>query len=180
MNGHQQAGVSALNRIDDQLLQVIPVAPMACQGRLLTALVGVVEAPSKPLRQGEISFNSTNNLPRPAAAAATAGAQWGNSSVLRRLCLSVPPVASSLSVGHLRGFEHGNKPEATQHEGCSDSRSDSDPCHQQWNDQRKSNRPCERGDCNKPTQGGWRFGFGGVQNHSARASLAGLLLSSGV
>ena len=32
LNGHQQAGVSTLNRINDHLLKVITVAPMACQG----------------------------------------------------------------------------------------------------------------------------------------------------
>ena len=56
--------------------------------------------------------------------------------------------------------------------------SDADPCHHQWHCHRKDHRPCKRGDGDKPAQG--LAGFRRLQNHSALASLAGLLLSSGV
>ncbi len=84
------------------------------------------------------------------------------------------------SVGHLRGLEHGDEPETAQHQGNGNACSDPDPGHHQRHDQRKRHRPRKGSDGDEPAQRGWGFVVVGVQNHSARASLAGLLLSSGV
>ena len=84
------------------------------------------------------------------------------------------------SVGHLRCLQHRHKPESTQHEGDAHSGSNAHPCHYQGHDQWKDHRPRKRGDGHEPAQRRWCFRIRRVQNHSARASLAGLLLSSGV
>ena len=48
LNGHQQAAVGSLDGIDNQLLQVITVAPFTRERGWVATTLSVVEAKSKP------------------------------------------------------------------------------------------------------------------------------------